>query len=649
MVEKRQYVRMSTVFPVEVDLTAGEEQNGGADAANEPLQAFTRNVSAAGMCVELKIFGKLRAEVPFLPNRLVRLTINPTFTEEAIRADARIVWVRREDAPEWSHYTFGVAYTRIDGRAKDRLIGYARRLVWLPRAAAAGAILLLLLLAGISVHNQSLVDENRNLVVQLVEAAQTKSDVAASLLDLQRRKDRLEKQLLSAQTRTKRLETSIAELTTENIQQKKAYESDLEQVRRQEQALAVRIEEVEQGEKELVSSYEALIKNAETTDTAALDQMIDWVRSHQNQRTGLVTSYEGDEGLEDWAFSYDQSLACQVFLLSGETDRASAVLRFFSEKAKTAKGGFHNAYDASDGRPLETTVQTGPNLWLAIAAARHAELTGDRSFVPLAARIGDWALKLQDAEGGLRGGPGIKWYSTEHNLDAYACFELLHRLTGEERYATARQASLEWLKKYAYSNKERRMNRGKGDATIATDTFSWAIAALGPAVLAQNGFDPDGIVEFAEQNCEVKVQYKLPTGKTVTVRGFDFAKAEHVGRGAIISTEWTAQMIVTYRILSDHYRTAGDEAKAKTYADKAEFYLNELKKLMITSPSRTGQGRGCLPYASMDNADTGHGWRTPTGRRTGSVAGTAYGIFAWKGYNPFGTVRPEPRTTVEEV
>ena len=103
----------------------------------------------------------------------------------------------------------------------------------------------------------------------------------------------------------------------------------------------------------------------------------------------------------------------------------------------------------------------------------------------------------------------------------------------------------------------------------------------------------------------------------------------------MISTEWTAQVIVTYQILGDYFKALGDADKATLYSDKSNFYLNELQKLIITSPSRTGQGRGCLPYASIDNVDTGHGWRTPRGMRTGSVAGTAYGIFAWVGYNPF--------------
>ena len=101
-------------------------------------------------------------------------------------------------------------------------------------------------------------------------------------------------------------------------------------------------------------------------------------------------------------------------------------------------------------------------------------------------------------------------------------------------------------------------------------------------------------------------------------------------------------MIVAYRILADFYRARGDAAKADATLKKAEDHLNELQKLVVTSPSPTGQGRGCLPYASIDNVDTGHGWRTPKGMRTGSVSGTAYGLFAWVGYNPL-DLKKNPR------
>jgi hypothetical protein len=147
--------------------------------------------------------------------------------------------------------------------------------------------------------------------------------------------------------------------------------------------------------------------------------------------------------------------------------------------------------------------------------------------------------------------------------------------------------------------------------------------------------DPEAILDFAEKNCLVSVDFRHSDGKVSRVQGFDFSKAQHLGRGGVLSTEWTAQMVVSYQVMVRYFRGINDTEKAARYLQKSNFYLSELQKMLITSPSRTGQGRGCLPYASADNVDTGHGWRTPKGSSTGSVAATAYGVFAWKGYNPF--------------
>ena len=153
------------------------------------------------------------------------------------------------------------------------------------------------------------------------------------------------------------------------------------------------------------------------------------------------------------------------------------------------------------------------------------------------------------------------------------------------------------------------------------------------------GFDPEAIVQFAEDNCSVTVDYVQPSGHVDRARGFDFSRSDHLGRGGIISAEWTSQMIVAFQILADYYGVKGDKAKQDLYEEKAQAYSNELHKLMITSPSKTGQGQGCLPYASIDNADTGHGWRTPKGKRTGSLSSTSYALFSGKRYNPLGTDR----------
>jgi hypothetical protein len=211
---------------------------------------------------------------------------------------------------------------------------------------------------------------------------------------------------------------------------------------------------------------------------------------------------------------------------------------------------------------------------------------------------------------------------------------MLYETTKKERYRKEMVTTLKWIKDNTYSAKEGRMNRGKGDSTIATDTLAWAIAAIGPATLTKEGMDPDAIIKFAEEHCLVSTSFVRPDGETINIKGFDFAKSRNVARSGVVSTEWTAQMVISYKIMADFYCQIGDKARADEYAGKAEYYLGELDKMIISSPSPSGQGAGCLPYASQPNVDTGHGWRTPDGVQTGSVSGTSYTIFAKKGYNP---------------
>lgn len=552
MTENRRYVRMNTVFPVELEEVF---KPSGEKIPSRLLQAFTRDVSEGGMCLELKSFGAAAEELFSIPDAQFSLTINPPFSHHPIKAVAKIVWLKKQEVAGAVLYMIGVQYVQIDPANRRRLVQYAKRLRWIPRMTLAAGILMGLLILTLFWREQGFIRENKELVKQLVRNAEKKSGIT--------------------------------------------------------------------GERE------------EKLKAAVLKQMVQWMGSHQNLRTGLVASYEGDAALEDWAFTYDQALASQVFLLFGEPKSAENILSFYESRAAREEGAFLNAYDASNGQAFEHVVHVGPNVWIGMAALQYEHKVKDGRFLPLAKSVADWVISQQDAEGGLKGGPAVNWYSIEHHLDAYAFFSMLYQETKDERYRQARGALLSWIKTYAYSVKEKRMHRGKGDATIATDTFSWAIAAMGPETLKAIGFDAEQIMEYAEKHCGVQVDYAQAGGKIMKVKGFDFSKAENIGRGGVVSTEWTAQVIVTYQILADYFKALDDPDKATLYSDKATFYLNELQKLIITSPSRTGQGRGCLPYASIDNVDTGHGWRTPRGMRTGSVAGTAYGIFAWVGYNPF--------------
>ena len=152
--------------------------------------------------------------------------------------------------------------------------------------------------------------------------------------------------------------------------------------------------------------------------------------------------------------------------------------------------------------------------------------------------------------------------------------------------------------------------------------------------LKQLGMDPEEIMNFAEEHCAVRVNFTRPSGVQIEVAGFDFAKYADMPRGGMISPEWTSQMIVSYQILSRYFAQKERVIQAGYYAEKARVYTGELNKLIIASPSAKGQGEGCLPYTTLENADTGHGWNTPLGTKTCSVAGTAYTIMAIKQFNP---------------
>jgi len=373
-----------------------------------------------------------------------------------------------------------------------------------------------------------------------------------------------------------------------------------------------------------------------------INSILGWMKSRQFKYNGLIPSFTGDKELQNIAYSYDEALAVISFCLCKEYQRAKKILDFyylFAPKDSREKV-YYNAYFLS-GKPSEYVIHTGPNTWIGIASLQYYLFTGDTRYMQLARRIANWLRKSMDAEGGLKGGPNVSWYSTEHNLDAFAFFDLFYKITGNIDYKQSRDKIFSWLMNHSMDKKLKRFKRGKGDSTIATDTFSWGIAAIGPEKLNESGMDPDAIIKFAEKNCRVKTLFRNTNGQIIEVIGFDFAKARNLPRGGVISTEWTAQMIVAYALLKKYYWEKGDFDKSEKYEEQYDFYINELQKMLIVSTDKRGFSYLCLPYASQPNADTGHGWRTPSGQKTESLSASCYYIFALKKFNPISYIGNE--------
>ena len=127
------------------------------------------------------------------------------------------------------------------------------------------------------------------------------------------------------------------------------------------------------------------------------------------------------------------------------------------------------------------------------------------------------------------------------------------------------------------------------------------------------------------------VDYIRLDGKTVSVTGVDFvnqAVLSDLGRGPLVSPEWTFQLVNAYQRLADDYRELGDAEKAKRYANRQQALREGLMAMAEPKGNTTG-----FAYASLANAPIGHEYNTPAKGSLSSI-GVAYGILAWTGYDP---------------
>jgi len=635
--ERRQYTRLDSVFPVQFKIVSSE----GKTFLSDWIQGFTNNVGKGGLRLDVN---NLKPELCALLKSgtvAVFLQVQIPLILPAVNAQAKISWVR--DFPEDEKCFIGLNYQQISALGEKRIMRYVwAKVVFLPSVIT----IMVLLGLGFAVNgylNIKLIQGNRVLVEQLIKILQDSSVAKQKVKEINRDKEELQLKIDALQLRIKTVEEEKAGLAakaradeTKSSLSAKELSVIGDKLSQEKAFLQEKLIGLQVKESAVTGQLLDLVQRKTALEKANFDKMYRWLAVHQNSHTGLIMSFEGDSEVADWAFIYDQSLALQVYVNFQDFERSKAMLEFFSRKAKKIDGFFVNAYYADDGAPAEYIVHSGPNIWLGIAVCQYTKKSGDNKYMRLAEEIAQNIMRLQaqDKEGGLRGGPSVEWYSTEHNLDAYAFFNMLYKISGKQVYLEARDKILTWLVNHTYDKTNTSIKRGKGDSTIATDTYAWSMAAIGPEKLSELGMSPDKIIEFAEANCGVEVSFVRPDGQSVKVRGFDFAAKSHIARGGVISSEWTAQMILAFKIMSEYYHKKGLDNKAESYEEKAEDYMSELCKMIVSSPSPSGQGAGCLPYASLDFVDTGHGWMTPRGKATGSVSGTAYALFAYYNYNP---------------
>ncbi|MFA5100544.1 MAG: hypothetical protein WC547_06660, partial [Candidatus Omnitrophota bacterium] len=338
----------------------------------------------------------------------------------------------------------------------------------------------------------------------------------------------------------------------------------------------------------------------------------------QQSNTTLLRSHGSDFGTLDFAFTFDEALWDTLFIQNGQVDRGVANAEFYRAvwANATARGipfnGYASAYNVNDGTVAESLYRPGPNAFQAARALAEYNMTHNETALAEATALVHHAAKSQ-VDGVIP--QSIGYASTEENFDWHPVFKDYVAITGDKTIAQA-DAQLQDYLKSQYNNETKVFNRGsyverdasgaivlKPDTGFATDVQPIAVVSMGAEGLGAWGIDASELMNTTERMGVGTYNYTKPDGMNVTVTLASF------GDKSMGSAEWTGWLALGFK-------TAGNSARA-------DYYMGELENMSY---------KGTLPYATKENADTGHGFPTPYGKY--SLSSGALYIFAKTGDNP---------------
>lgn len=194
-----------------------------------------------------------------------------------------------------------------------------------------------------------------------------------------------------------------------------------------------------------------------------LDTMMDAYAQGSTLR--LVQSYSDQQGLESTAFTYDNAVVIDAYLVrgeSGDVTRAEVLGNslLYAQQTNSYNDGrlfqayfvnapdAHGAYIQPAGAPFYFYGSSvGDMAWAGMALCQLYNKTKNSNYLAGATKLGNWiytnAYSTVGA-GGYTGGVDasnnkLTYKSTEHNIDTYAFFTMLARETGNSVWTTRAQ------------------------------------------------------------------------------------------------------------------------------------------------------------------------------------------------------------------
>lgn len=159
------------------------------------------------------------------------------------------------------------------------------------------------------------------------------------------------------------------------------------------------------------------------------------------------------ERLLNWSWTYDSAVAATAFSSVGLTAQSERLLDQLAALQRK-NGSIEFAFDVSTGES-SNQIRSGAIAFAAIAFADYGQQTGDTRYLDNARRAVDYLLSLRDDTGLVRGGPDVKWVSTQHNLLTYIALTILTQSLqnqGDQESADAYRAAADGIAKGVYGN-----------------------------------------------------------------------------------------------------------------------------------------------------------------------------------------------------
>jgi len=388
--------------------------------------------------------------------------------------------------------------------------------------------------------------------------------------------------------------------------------------------------------------------------------ILEWADPVTGLSPTLIAKTNTKNPLQYYSYTYPDALLSQALFLLGRPEESSKIAETF--RIKQEQRNLPNSFNYRSGLCDDPVISAGPNAYWGISFLREYQFSGDKKWLEAARQRADFLLELQDTDGGIRKNPfkrapEYRAKSVEENLSAYALFNMLSRITEDEKYPMARDAILEWLATSGvYDTKTGDFVVGTYENKVtpiySTDANALAVIILRPRILnAPTGDYVFGGPETAQKIIEgleaarVTVDYQHPSGIVVKdVIGFDFTdSAGRPGRKATFSPEFTAQVALAYLVMAEDAKNKGDLEGAKKFVGMAKTLTDHFGRMA----ARTGKSAS-LPYSTekgirrfaFDN------WLTA---QVEADTSAVWCVFPLTGFDPFAENGFELRDSLKEI